>query len=119
MTITQTVEIPVSHRLTIDVPREIPTGSVILTFTPAKAERIKERGFGCAKGQFRMAEEIAYINRNAEWLNKQAEDSLELQDIDAVYDDLEQLTPQMLDVMHDTVVPINLADLVGIHDIEG
>ena len=107
MTIEQTVKIPANHRLTIDVPREVPEGPVILTFTPAPKRKLTE------------AEEIEYINRNAEWLNKQAEDSLELQDIDAVYDDLEQLTPQMLDVMHDTVVPINLADLVGIHDIEG
>jgi hypothetical protein len=58
MSVTQTVEIPASHRLTIDVPREVPTGPVILTFTPAKAERIKERGFGCAKGQFHMAEDF-------------------------------------------------------------
>ena len=36
MTIEQTVEIPADHRLTIDVPREIPAGPVILTFTPAK-----------------------------------------------------------------------------------
>jgi hypothetical protein len=34
MSITQTVEIPDSHRLTIDVPREVPAGPVILTFTP-------------------------------------------------------------------------------------
>jgi hypothetical protein len=34
MTVTQTVEIPASHRLTIDVPREVPSGAVILTFTP-------------------------------------------------------------------------------------
>ena len=34
MTITQTVEIPVDRRLIIDVPREVPTGPVILTFTP-------------------------------------------------------------------------------------
>ncbi|MDR2500668.1 MAG: hypothetical protein LBD37_06260 [Treponema sp.] len=37
MSITQTVEIPPSHRLTIDVPREVPAGPVILTFTPAPA----------------------------------------------------------------------------------
>jgi hypothetical protein len=37
MTVTQTVEIPASHRLTIDVPREVPAGSVILTFTPQTA----------------------------------------------------------------------------------
>ena len=35
MTITQTVEIPVDRRLVIDVPREVPTGPVILTYTPA------------------------------------------------------------------------------------
>ena len=32
---TQTVEVPASHRLVIDVPREIPTGKVILAFIPA------------------------------------------------------------------------------------
>ncbi|MDR1858788.1 MAG: hypothetical protein LBQ69_04895 [Treponema sp.] len=36
MSVTQTVEVPASHRLTIDVPSEVPTGPVILTFTPAK-----------------------------------------------------------------------------------
>jgi hypothetical protein len=34
MTVTQTVEVPASHRLTIDVPREVPAGPVVLTFTP-------------------------------------------------------------------------------------
>ena len=43
MTITQTVEIPASHRLIIDVPREVPTGSVILTFTPAVDQRSPDR----------------------------------------------------------------------------
>jgi len=34
MTVTQTVEIPVSHRLTIDVPREVPDGQarIIIQF---------------------------------------------------------------------------------------
>ena len=35
MTIEQTVVIPASHLLTIEVPREVPEGPVILTFTPA------------------------------------------------------------------------------------
>jgi len=39
MSVTQTVEIPVSHRLTIEVPREVPTGRAILTFTPALAKK--------------------------------------------------------------------------------
>ncbi|MCL2215108.1 MAG: hypothetical protein FWC06_07870 [Treponema sp.] len=34
MSITQTVEATASHRLTIDVPCEIPADPVILTFTP-------------------------------------------------------------------------------------
>ena len=38
MTITQTVEIPADRRLIIDVPREIPAGQVILTFTPASVK---------------------------------------------------------------------------------
>jgi hypothetical protein len=34
MPITQTVEIPESHRLTIDVPREVPAGRSVITFSP-------------------------------------------------------------------------------------
>jgi len=58
MSVTQTVEIPANHWLTIEVPREVPEGRATLTFTPAVTEPIKERGFGCAKGQFRMAEDF-------------------------------------------------------------
>jgi len=58
MSVTQTVEIPANHRLIIDVPREVPAGRAILTFTPAETERKQERVFGCAKGQFRMAEDF-------------------------------------------------------------
>jgi hypothetical protein len=35
MSITQTVEIPASHRLTIEVPREVPAGRAVLAFFPA------------------------------------------------------------------------------------
>jgi hypothetical protein len=37
MSITQTVEVPASHRIILDVPPQIPTGKVILTFTPASS----------------------------------------------------------------------------------
>ena len=57
MTITQTVDIPASRRLTIDVPREVPVGRTVLAFTPA-AEPQKVPVFGCAKGQFRIAEDF-------------------------------------------------------------
>ena len=40
MSVTQAVEIPANHRLTIDVPREVPAGPVILTFTPAANQRV-------------------------------------------------------------------------------
>jgi hypothetical protein len=36
MTITQTIEIPASRRITLEVPREVPVGPVILTFTSVK-----------------------------------------------------------------------------------
>ena len=39
MSVTQTVEIPASHRLIIDVPREIPAGRAVLTFTPTPVRR--------------------------------------------------------------------------------
>jgi hypothetical protein len=60
MTIQQTVDIPASHRLTIEVPHEIPTGPVILTFTPKAAAEpeLKERAFGCLKGQIWMADDF-------------------------------------------------------------
>ena len=44
MTIEQTVEIPASHRLTIDVPREVPAGRTILAFTPAPAKAADDDG---------------------------------------------------------------------------
>jgi len=39
MTVTQTVEIPASHKLTIDVPSEVPAGLVVITFTPSIERR--------------------------------------------------------------------------------
>jgi hypothetical protein len=38
MTIEQTVEIPADHRLTIEVPPEVPAGKAILAFIPIKAQ---------------------------------------------------------------------------------
>ena len=41
MIIEQLVDIPADHKLTIEVPREVPAGRVVLTFMPAHDE---ERG---------------------------------------------------------------------------
>ncbi|GHU06148.1 hypothetical protein FACS1894147_12890 [Spirochaetia bacterium] len=35
MPIQKTIENPASYRITVDVPREMPVGPVVLTFTPA------------------------------------------------------------------------------------
>jgi len=56
MTITQTFDIPADRRIT--VPSEVPIGPVILTFSPAEQEPIKERKFGCLKGQIWMADDF-------------------------------------------------------------
>ena len=45
MSFTQTVEIPASRRLTIDVPPEVPAGRIILTFTPAADTDDGSHGF--------------------------------------------------------------------------
>jgi len=37
MTITQTIDIPADRRITLEVPREVPTGKTIIAFTPANA----------------------------------------------------------------------------------
>jgi len=58
MTVSQTVKIPANRQLIINVPNEVPTGQVILTYTPAVTEIKKEREFGCAKGQFQMADDF-------------------------------------------------------------
>ena len=58
MTITQTVEIPPNRWLNMEVPREIPTGPVILTFTPVGEQEKRVPVFGCAKGKYRMAEDF-------------------------------------------------------------
>ena len=65
MTVTQTVDIPASHKLTIDVPSEVPAGPAVLTFTPA------------SKRKLTAEEEVEFFKENADWLNKQAEENLE------------------------------------------
>ena len=74
MNITQTVEIPDSHRLIIDVPREVPAGMAILTFTPAPiVTEVSERS---------DARDMELINRNAERLNRETLDVLSFQSLD-------------------------------------
>jgi hypothetical protein len=71
MSITQTVEIPASHRLTIDVPPEVPAGQAKIYFFPVSA----------GKEKMSEAQEIELINRNAERLNAEAMDVLSYQNM--------------------------------------
>ena len=71
MTMTQTVEIPPSRRLTIDVPREIPTKSVIITFAPAiSGDKNMEKS---------EARDIELFKLHADRLNAEALDVLSYQ----------------------------------------
>ena len=45
MTITQTVDIPANRRITLEVPRKIPTGRTIITFTPARLQNLNANPF--------------------------------------------------------------------------
>ena len=68
MTITQTIDIPADRRIT--VPREVPIGPVVLTFTPAKTVK---------PSRMSEDEELEHINRNADRLNAEALDVLSYQ----------------------------------------
>jgi hypothetical protein len=46
MSVTQTVEIPASRRLIIDVPCEIPVGRAVLVFTPVTDAAVTDPKFG-------------------------------------------------------------------------
>jgi len=58
MTITQTVEIPANRRIILDVPHEVPTGSVILTFTPSQSS-VKKKDPVTIEEALQMAEDKA------------------------------------------------------------
>jgi len=60
MSITQTVEVPADHRLTIDVPREIPMGRAVLTFTLTSVQSSKDQRYDNAPlpgGSYNTVEE--------------------------------------------------------------
>jgi hypothetical protein len=66
MTISQTVDIPPSRRITIEIPPEIPAGPVILSFTPVANPANTDLGFEedcplCAKSHTPNAETAAAI----------------------------------------------------------
>ena len=110
MTITQTVEITADRRITLEVPSEVPLGRAIIAFIPATQEA--NAADSSPKKKMTEAEEIEYINRNAEYLNKEAMDVILDQDLDGFEEDLKRLSPQELKVLRDTTVPFNLADLM-------
>jgi hypothetical protein len=73
MTVTQTVDIPESHRLVIDVPREVPAGRSIISFNTVPAGKTPVKSSD--------ERDIEIINRNAERLNREAMDVLSYQNM--------------------------------------
>jgi hypothetical protein len=61
MTVTQTVDIPVSRRLVIDVPREVPAGRAVFSLTPASVVSASARTV--AEALYLAAERAADPNR--------------------------------------------------------
>ena len=59
MNVMQTVEVPENHRLTIEVPHEVPTGKTILIFTPASNVKLSGNNPRTAMEALRMAVERA------------------------------------------------------------
>jgi hypothetical protein len=92
MIIQQTVDIPASRRLTIEVPPEVPVGRTTLVFMPAETEKTVD-GFPCDAADIRRryfsmskeervavnARDIELINRHAGELNQEAADALKYQ----------------------------------------
>ena len=113
MVIEQTVEIPVNHRLIIDVPSEVPAGKVILSFTPVADQRSGAPARVAPVGAKRMteAEEMELVNCNAEYLNKEAMDVLSYQDLDALWENHERWDPSEI-ARNKTVVPFNWEDII-------
>ena len=73
MAITQTVTIPANRRLVIDVPREVPAGPVILTFTPAsKAPACPEMSLLSLRGSCK-----GFDTMDAYFARKRADKALE------------------------------------------
>ena len=63
MTMTQTVEVPASHKLTIDVPHEIPAGPTVIAFTPAKKSAVGKTNRTLEDALRRAEEKSADPNR--------------------------------------------------------
>jgi hypothetical protein len=75
MTIEQTVEIPANHRLTLEVPREIPAGKAVIAFTPVPAPQPAREvsSLRSLKGIDRGRDTMeAYFKRH--WADKAKED---------------------------------------------
>jgi hypothetical protein len=92
MTIQQTVDIPASRRLTIDIPPEVPVGRITLIFMPEGAEQavdglprnaadMRRRYFSMSKEERAAvnARDRELINRHAGELNREAADLLQYQ----------------------------------------
>jgi hypothetical protein len=54
MTIEQTIEIPVNRRITLEVPRTVPVGKTILSFTPVSVSQTADVSAGTTIEDIRL-----------------------------------------------------------------
>jgi hypothetical protein len=73
MSITQTMEIPADRRITLEVPIQIPTRTVTITFTPA--------GSSAQTLEKSDKRDIELFEKYADELNAEAEDVLSYQNM--------------------------------------
>ena len=85
MIITQTVDIPENRRITLEVPPEIPTGRVVLTFSPAVEE--EGRCPLCAKSHIPNAETTAAIREGRAMMRGEIP-AKRFNSLDEMWDDL-------------------------------
>ena len=79
MTVTQTIDIPENRRITLDIPREIPTGRIIIAFTAVSE---KETDAVANTNPEYNVRDVELIKLNAEQLNSEAMDVLSYQNLD-------------------------------------
>jgi hypothetical protein len=68
MIITQTIEVPADHRLTLDVPPEVPAGKAVLSYSPLAAGGPPRGNYAhTVEEALRMAEELAALGPISEF----------------------------------------------------
>jgi len=75
MTIEQTIEVPVSHRISLDLPLELPVGKATITIT-SKPEKSNVRAYGSLENLRGIAKKMGSTLTMEDFLKMKKEDVL-------------------------------------------